>query len=103
MAKIRDIAQACKSKNAGPFAVTLDIVFHDAETFEKARASGVLNAGLIAQLYNVAEKDVLFSEFPPCNAFKATIPRKISAGGPGDMDVFGAQQHAPLLDVDIPL
>ena len=47
MARLGDIAKACKSKNAGPFELTLDIMFGDAATFEKVRASGVINAALI--------------------------------------------------------
>ena len=29
MARIRDIAAVCKSKNAGPFELTIDVVFDD--------------------------------------------------------------------------
>jgi hypothetical protein len=36
-------------------------------------------------------------------AFKATLPRLVPAGDIGDTDVYGAQQHGPLLDVDIPI
>jgi hypothetical protein len=40
--------------------------------------------------------------YAPARAFKATLPRLIPAGAFGDSDVYGAQQHAPLLEVDIP-
>ncbi len=103
MPRIREIAKACKSKNAGPFELTIDVVFDDAAMFRRVRATGVLNAALFARLYAVREQDVLFTEFPAGNAFKATIPRRVSAGDIGDTDVYGAQQHAPLLDVEIPL
>jgi hypothetical protein len=103
MARIRDIAQVCKSKNAGPFDLTLDVVFEDRAMFDKVRATKVLGPELFARLYGVDAKDVLFTEFPAGNAFKATIPRAIGSGDVGDTDVYGAQQHAPLLDVDIPL
>ena len=69
----------------------------------RVKATGVLNAALIARLYGVAESDVLFTPYGPGYAFKATIPRLKSAGDIGDTDVYGAQQHAPLLDVDIPI
>ncbi len=103
MAKLGDLAKACKSKNAGPYELTLDIMFDDAATFEKVRATGVINAALIAKLYNVAESSVVFTEYPPAFAWKATIERRIPSGAVGDTDVYGAQQHAPLLDVEIPL
>lgn len=103
MAKLRDIAKVCKSKNAGPFEVTIDIMFETRELYDKVEKSGVLNAALFARLYACDEKDVLFSAYPPALAFKGTIPRRVSSGDVGDTDVYGAQQHAPMLDVDIPL
>jgi len=103
MARLGDIAKACKSKNAGPFELTLDIMFGDAATFERVRATGVITPALIARLYNVAESAVVFTEFPPAYEWTATTERRIPSGAVGDTDVYGAQQHAPLLDVQIPL
>ena len=103
MALVKDIANVCKSKNAGPFELTIDIVFDDAETFRRVKASGVLCAALFAQLYHVSETDVLFTPYDAAFAFKATFPRLVPAGDFGDTDVYGCQQHAPLLDIDIPI
>jgi len=103
MPRIRDIAQICKSKNAGPFMVTIDVLFEDPALYQKVKATGVLNAALFSRLYGVAEEDVLFTPYDTASAFKATLPRLVPAGDFGDTDVYGAQQHAPLLDVEIPL
>ncbi|ANN66536.1 DUF4387 domain-containing protein [Bordetella bronchialis] len=103
MTKLKDIAKACKSKNAGPFELTLDIMFDSAETFERVRRTGVITRERIAALYGVAPEDVLFTEYPPALAYKATLPRRIVSGAIGDTDVYGAQQHAPLLDLELPL
>ena len=103
MARIRDIAQVCRSKNAGVFHVTIDVAFDEPAMFRKVKATGVLCAALFARLYGVNESDVLFTVYDAGNAFKATIPRLKSAGDIGDTDCYGAQQHAPLLDVDIPV
>ena len=103
MARIAEIAQVCKSKNAGPFELTIDVVFGSREMYDRVKATGVLNAALIARLYGISENQVLFTPYPAGNAFKATIPRRIPSGDVGDTDIYGAQQHAPLLDVDVPL
>ncbi|MEQ8584932.1 MAG: DUF4387 domain-containing protein [Thalassobaculaceae bacterium] len=103
MPRIRDIAKVCKSKNAGPFQLTIDVVFETRATYDAVAATGVLTPALIAALYGVAEEDVLFTPYPAGLAFKATIPRAIPAGDLGDTDVYGCQQHAPMLDVDIPI
>ena len=103
MAKIRDIAQVCKSKNAGPFELTIDVVFDDPARFRQVKETGVLGPALFARLYGVNEADVLFTVYDAALAFKATLPRLVPAGDIGDTDVYGAQQHAPLLDVEIPI
>jgi hypothetical protein len=103
MTRIRDLAVICRSKNANPFLLTLDMVFPDRETFEKVRSSGVINKALISQLYLVGEEDVMLVEFAPANAIKATIPRLHGSGAVEDSDVYGAQQHGPLMDVEIPV
>ncbi|WP_160122277.1 DUF4387 domain-containing protein [Rhodovarius lipocyclicus] len=103
MPKIRDIAQICKSKNAGPFLVTIDILFEDPARYRAVKATGVINEALFARLYGVKESDVLLTPYDSANAFKATLPRLVPAGGIGDTDVYGAQQHAPLLDVEVPI
>jgi hypothetical protein len=103
MARIRDIAAVCKSKNAGPFDLTIDVVFDNDALFEQVRVTGVLCPALFAGLYGVAEADVLFTPYPAGRAFKATLPRLVPAGDIGDTDVYGCQQHAPMLDVDIPV
>lgn len=103
MPKLRDVAKVCKSKNAGPFDLTIDVVFEDDATYRRVAATGVLSPALFARLYGVAEQDVLFTPYPAGRAFKATLPRLIPAGDIGDTDVYGAQQHAPLLEIEIPI
>jgi hypothetical protein len=103
MPRIRDLAQVCKSKNAGPFELTIDVVFDDPATFEKVKRTGVLSPSLFARLYGVRTEDVLFTVYDAALAFKATLPRLVPAGDIGDTDVYGAQQHAPLLEIEIPL
>ena len=103
MVKLRDLAKVCKSKNAGPFEVTIDVMFETREIYDKVVTSGVINEQLFARLYGVDAKDVLFTPYPAALALKGTIPRRVSSGDFGDTDVYGAQQHAPMLDVEIPL
>lgn len=103
MATIRELATVCKSKNAGPFLLTVDIVFESRALYEKVKATGVIGPQLFARLYSVREEDVLFTAYDAGYAFKATFPRLVSAGDVGETDVYGAQQHAPLLAVELPV
>ncbi len=100
---IIDLVKVIRSKNAGPFELTFDIIFKDEETYKKVKKSKVITKGLIANLYQIPiEKVLYFVEFDPANAIKATIVRPVDSGSVGETDVYGAQQHAPLLDIKIP-
>ena len=101
--KLTELARVIRSKNAGPFELTFDIMFADAETYERVKQSGALSRELFAELYRIPVERVLnFTFFDQAYAVKATIARPLSSGTAGDSDVFGAQQHAPLLEVDVP-
>ncbi len=101
MAKLVDLVRLIRSKNAGPFELTFDFMFDDAESFERVRKSGVLNAELISRLYDVPVDKVQFYEVPPALAFKATIPRPFIQGDIFDGDNHGGQQYAPLIDIEV--
>ena len=103
MVKLRDIASVIRSKNAGAFEITFDIMFRDRDVYDRVKQTGAINRQLFARLYHVPEEQCEFLTFDGAYAFKCTIPRPIPAGDIGDSDVYGAQQHAPLLDVDVPL
>ena len=99
MVRLRDIASVIRSKNAGPFELTLDILLKDDETFELLRKANVINPSSIAKLYRIPESDVIgIVYFPNARAIKATIVRPCSSGALQERDVYGAQQHGPLVN-----
>jgi len=97
--RLIDLAQVIRSKNAGPLHVTLDIMFPDMAAFTKAASSSALTAEAVAGYYGVEPDDVAVIPFPAAHAIKIVLHRPIVAGSPGDCDVYGAQQHRPLLEV----
>ena len=101
--RLRDLATIIRSKNAGPFRVTFDILFNDAAAYDAACRSKAITAESIAKLYGVpvAQISSLF-EFPKAYAMKITMIRPLAQCAIGESDVYGAQQHAPLLDIEIP-
>ncbi|KAA9382357.1 DUF4387 domain-containing protein [Neorhizobium galegae] len=101
MTRLIDVASVIRSKNAGPYELTFDIIFQDHFWFEEAKRVNLINSGLICSLYGIEEKDVLdIIAFEPANAIKATIKRPLVSGAIGETDVYGAQQHAPLLSLN---
>ena len=102
MAKLWEVTKLVRSKNAGPFVLTFDIMFDDPETYKRVRDSGVLNKQLVARIYNQQEEDVLFFNVDNALAIKFSIPRPTFSGDLDDSDVYGGQQYAPLLDIEVP-
>ena len=99
---LRDIAKVIRSKNSGPFEITFDVIFDNQPAYERVKASGALNATDLARTYGVSAEDVLICMFfDPARAFKLTLKRNWAQGSVGERDTFGAQQHAPLMDIVI--
>ncbi|MGI6574950.1 MAG: DUF4387 domain-containing protein [bacterium] len=100
---LRDIAKVIRSKNAGPFEMTLDIIFENKKDYEWVKGTGVVTKKLIAQLYGLSEEEILvFVYFDPANAIKATLPRNKPQGSIGETDMHATQQHVPLMEIMIP-
>ena len=96
-----DVTDIIRSKNSGPYELTLDIMFKTFEDFEDACAKKAINEELVCKLYHIEPSDIInIVEFKPAKAIKITIKRPICSGDLGETDVYGAQQHAPLLSVE---
>ncbi len=104
MKNILDIARVVRSKNSGPYELVLDIMLKDRQLFDALRASGQFSPERLAAAYGVGIEEIRrIVWFEPANAVKVVMPRRIVSGAPGDADVYGAQQHAPLLGMNFDL
>jgi hypothetical protein len=100
---IADVAKLVRSKNAGPFQLTVDALFATRADYELVRGSGALTREAVALAYRIPVDQVLAIHYwDAALAIKVTLRRATSAGGPGDNDCYGAQQHAPLLSFLVP-
>jgi hypothetical protein len=102
--KLLDITNIIRSKNSGPYELTLDIMFSSYDWYRKICDAKVINPELVCRLYKIQTEDIInIIEFEPAKAIKITIKRPICSGDPGETDVYGAQQHAPLLGLEFDL
>jgi hypothetical protein len=99
--KLAEAARILRSKNAGPTMLTLDIMFDDPALFDRALTSTNLRADAIGRRFGCQPDAVRVIPYPLALALKIVLPRAILAGSPGDRDVYGAQQHGPLLDLEL--
>ena len=101
--KLSQLAKTIRSKNAGVDKITFDVIFSDRGPYERVKRARVLTRETVAKLYGIPQERICdFVEFDPANAIKFTIFRERPSGSPGDPDIFGSQQYAPLLDLDVP-
>ncbi|MFE0359102.1 DUF4387 domain-containing protein [Streptomyces nigra] len=93
---LADLAHEIRSKNAGPFWVTMELFMRDADGYRIAADPGFLNEGTIARLYDVDEATVALYRIPSLNVVKISFPRPVSQGSLRDRDMHAGQHHVPL-------
>lgn len=101
MKKLYELAKLIRSKNAGPFVVTMDILFPDHDMYQRVLESGVLDRARVAALYHIDESRLQRYDLPLANAVKFSMPRKAPSGDFLDEDLYGCQQHRPLVLMDV--
>jgi hypothetical protein len=101
MTELWQLAKLIRSKNAGPFLLTFDVICKDRKSYERIRKSQVLSAQSISRLYGVSIDQVQFFELDRMMTFKASIPRPVFSGDPLDTDVFGGQFHSRLVQLKV--
>ncbi len=101
MPKVSEVCRHVRSKNAGPFWITLDLSFPDRESFDRYANAPALQADAIAALFDVdvaLVKRFLVSDLA---VLKISYPRRSPQGGAMERDMHGGQQYIRLLDVEL--
>lgn len=102
MTTIADLALEVRSKNAGPFWVTMELFMKDADGYRVVADESFVNEQLIADLYRVDESSIQLFRIPELNVVKISFPRRVSQGSLRDRDMHAGQQHVPLAIVEVP-
>lgn len=101
---LREIADIVRSKNAGPYRITFDILCKEKSKYELIRDSGAITAETVATAYGLPVSAISsFFAIDMANAIKITIKRPRAQAARGDGDIYGCQQHVPLMNMPIPL
>jgi hypothetical protein len=101
MPELWQLTKLIRSKNAGPFKLTFDIIFKDQESFEQVKESGLLSAELFSRMYGVPVDEVQIFELPLILALKVSIPRPEFSGDLDDTDIYGGQFHSRIVRLSI--
>jgi hypothetical protein len=97
---LADLALEVRSKNAGPFWMTLEAFMPDAETYRIAGA--LITPELIAELYHVPLVSLQIFRIPDLHVVKVSFPRPVAQGSLRDRDMHAGQHHVPLASVAVP-
>lgn len=95
-----DLALEVRSKNAGPFWMTLEAFMPDDESYRIADA--LITTDLIAELYEIAPESLQVFRIPRLRVIKVSFPRPVVQGSLHDRDMHAGQHHVPLASTSIP-
>lgn len=103
-ATLGELATLVRSKNAGPFWITIDVFLPDASACQQAIRSPVTDPAAIADLYAVQAGQagqVRIFRLPGLHAIKISFPRPAVQGSLSDRDMHAGQQYVPVLDIPV--
>ncbi|MGW6449848.1 DUF4387 domain-containing protein [Lentzea sp. NPDC055074] len=96
-----DLSLEVRSKNAGPFWVTMELFLRDEAGYALAASPEILDEDVIASLYDVRAQDVQIFRIPSLNVVKISFPRPVPQGSLRDRDVHAGQHHVPLASLRV--
>lgn len=99
MARLRDKAEKVRSKNAGPFWLTIDIFCGEKTVFQDVCEK--LSNIDIANVLDVDEADLKRFEISSLNVLKISLPRPQIQGSIRDRDMHGASWAAIIGEMEI--
>lgn len=99
MAMLRDVVQKVRSKNAGPFWLTVDIFCGSSDAFQTV--TNGLSGDRVAQVFGADPADINTYHIPSLNVVKFSLPRPTIQGSPEDRDMHGASWAALLSEVEL--
>jgi Domain of unknown function (DUF4387) len=101
MPKLAEVCRFIRSKNAGPFWITVDLFFKDDASYRTYASDPVLSAELFHRLYGVKQSEVKFFRIDSLNTVKISYPRVHPQGWRGERDMHSGQQCYPLLNIEL--
>lgn len=101
MPTLNDVSHYVRSKNAGPFWVTVDIFFRTPELYESYKQSPELGSETFAKLYGADAAHVKYFAVDELNVVKISYPRTNPQGWKGERDMHSGQQFTRLLNLEL--
>jgi hypothetical protein len=101
MTRLGEVCRYARSKNAGPFWVTVDLFFDGPDTYRRHRDDPAIGAEAIAVVYGVDPAHVRRFTVDDLAVIKLSFPRTQPQGGVCERDMHGGQMYVRLLDLEL--
>jgi hypothetical protein len=101
MAQVKDLAKYVRSKNAGPFWVTVEIFCDDDESYNTIKDSPNITREKVASLYNADAAKVKVFYVDNIRVIKFSFPRTMPSGHKYENDMHSGQQYIRLAETEI--
>jgi hypothetical protein len=101
MPTLKDVCRYVRSKNAGPFWITVDLFFRDRESFDRYSENSALQADNIGRVFDVSPARIKRFSVPDLLVVKLSYPRPAPQGGMIERDMHGGQQYVRALNIEL--
>ncbi|AXI43212.1 DUF4387 family protein [Sulfitobacter sp. SK011] len=99
MKTLGTLVQKVRSKNAGPFWLTIDIFCGSEAAYQEVL--GQLKTQKIAQVLGANTQDIKRFDIPSLNVIKISLPRPTIQGSIKDRDMHGASWAALIAEMNL--
>jgi hypothetical protein len=99
MRRLSDRVLKVRSKNAGPFWVTVDVFCGTSDVFEQVRLE--LRSEVVAALFQQPTQLIKRFDIADLNVIKFSFPRPVAQGARTDRDMHGAQWAILLAELQV--
>lgn len=94
-------AKYVRSKNAGPFWMTIDIFCDSPDDYLTICGSKELTEEKLAEIYQVAADSVKKFQLDDLRIVKFSMPRPVPQGSCLDGDMHAGQQYTRIMDMEL--
>lgn len=101
MTAIKNLSRYVRSKNAGPFWMTIDIFCDSTEDYTRIRKSKDSLPEKVAALYEVDKDSMMFFFADDLLTVKISIPKEKPQGHKYESDMHSGQQFVRILELQI--
>ena len=101
MPKVREVCHVVRSKVAGPFWVTMDLMFDSKDNYDRFVNAPALSPEAVGKVYGVDPATIKRFPVPDLKVLKISYPRQNAQGGVGERDLHSGQQYTYMMDVEL--